>query len=275
MIYADLHVHTDYSDGVHSIENTIRLASSNNIKSIAITDHDTIFHFDEIKKYCDAYKMEMIPGVEMSCYDYDVHKKVHVVGLWINQNPQHVATLCHHTLTCRDNYHKELLKQLNDKGFDITYEEVKKYARHNIVFKMHLYQAIVAKYPEYNNLDKYRSLFMSQTSYETDLKMGYIDVKEGIDAIHQDGGIAILAHPCEYDNYPEIDKYVSYGIDGIEISHPSMKEEDYPLVMKYIDQYHLLKSGGSDFHNLKFQNFGINGLTKEQYKELVERIHNR
>lgn len=34
--------------------------------------------------------------------------------------------------------------------------------------------------------------------------MGYIDVKSGIEAIHKDGGIAILAHPCEYDNYDEI-----------------------------------------------------------------------
>ena len=44
MVYADLHVHTAYSDGIHSIEETIKLAKEKGIKVIAITDHDTVFH---------------------------------------------------------------------------------------------------------------------------------------------------------------------------------------------------------------------------------------
>ena len=42
MVYADLHVHTAYSDGIHSIEETIKLAKEKGIKVIAITDHDTV-----------------------------------------------------------------------------------------------------------------------------------------------------------------------------------------------------------------------------------------
>ena len=49
MVYADLHVHTAYSDGIHSIEETIKLAKEKGIKVIAITDHDTVFHFEEEK----------------------------------------------------------------------------------------------------------------------------------------------------------------------------------------------------------------------------------
>ena len=65
---------------------------------------------------------------------------------------------------------------------------------------MHLFLAIVHKYPEYNDINKYRELFMSETSLDVDSKMGYIDIKEGIKAIREDGGIAIIAHPCEYKN---------------------------------------------------------------------------
>ena len=32
MVYADLHVHTAYSDGIHSIEETIKLAKEKGIK---------------------------------------------------------------------------------------------------------------------------------------------------------------------------------------------------------------------------------------------------
>ena len=204
----------------------------------------------------------------MSCYDFDVYKKVHVVGLWLNDNPTHVEELCNHTLKCRDEYHHQLIDELNDKGLDITYEEAKKFSPYNIVFKMHLFQAIVNKYPEYNNLEKYRELFAGKVSQDVDLQMGYIDVKSGIEAIHKDGGIAILAHPCEYDNYDEIKKYVSYDLDGIEISHPSMKEDDYPLTQHFAKKYNLLKSGGSDFHNIKITSIGDFGLTKEQFDDL-------
>lgn len=239
MVYADLHVHTNYSDGTHSIEEVIRLAKNRGIKVVAITDHDTLYHYDKVKKICEKNNIKTIRGVEMSCYDFDVYKKVHVVGLW-----------------------------LNDKGLDITYEEAKKFSPYNIVFKMHLFQAIVNKYPEYNNLEKYRELFAGKVSQDVDLQMGYIDVKSGIEAIHKDGGIAILAHPCEYDNYDEIKKYVSYDLDGIEISHPSMKEDDYPLTQHFAKKYNLLKSGGSDFHNIKLTSIGDFGLTKEQFDDL-------
>ena len=247
MVYADLHVHTNYSDGTHSIEEVIRLVKNRGIKVVAITDHDTLYHYDKVKKISETNNIKTVRGVEMSCYDFDVYKKVHVVGLWLNDNPTHVEELCNHTLKCRDEYHHQLIDELNDKGLDITYE-AKKFSPYNIVFKMHLFQAIVNKYPEYNNLEKYRELFAGKVSQDVDLQMGYIDVKSGIEAIHKDGGIAILAHPCEYDNYDEIKKYVSYDLDGIEISHPSMKEDD--------------------FHNIKLTSIGDFGLTKEQFDDL-------
>lgn len=87
MVYADLHVHTNYSDGTHSIEEVIRLAKNRGIKVVAITDHDTLYHYDKVKKICEKNNIKTIRGVEMSCYDFDVYKKVHVVGLWLNDNP--------------------------------------------------------------------------------------------------------------------------------------------------------------------------------------------
>ena len=272
MVYADLHVHTAYSDGIHSIEETIKLAKEKGIKVIAITDHDTVFHFEEVQKVCRQNGLETIRGVEMSCYDYDVHKKVHVVGLGLNNHPYHVEKLCQKTFQCRDEYHHELIEILNQKGLNITYEDAKEYAPYNIVFKMHLFLAIVHKYPEYNDINKYRELFMSETSLDVDSKMGYIDIKEGIKAIREDGGIAIIAHPCEYKNYDEIEKYVSYGLQGIEISHPSMESEDYSLTQELANRFHLIRSGGSDFHNIHLTAIGDFGLTKEQFDELKKEM---
>ena len=41
-IYADLHIHTNYSDGIHSIEEVVKFVKEKKIKVIAITDHDTV-----------------------------------------------------------------------------------------------------------------------------------------------------------------------------------------------------------------------------------------
>ncbi|MDY2959025.1 PHP domain-containing protein [Floccifex sp.] len=273
MIYADLHVHTNYSDGTQTIEEVMSLAKEKGIKAVAITDHDTVFHWDQVKEISEQFGITPIRGVEMSCYDFDVYKKVHIVGLFLNDHPEHVNQLCQETLLKRDAYHHELIEELNKKGLDITYEDAKKFAPHNIVFKMHLFLAIVSKYPEYATKAKYRELFASKTTKETDMKMGYIEVQQGIQAILKDGGIPILAHPCEYDNYDEIEKYVGYGLKGIEISHSSMKEQDYVLTKQYAKNYNLLQSGGSDFHDKKLSIMGQHGLTKEQFEQLCKESH--
>lgn len=268
MIYADLHVHTNHSDGVCEIREVLSRAKEKGIKTIAITDHDTVDQFDEIKKIGNELGIETIKGVEMSCYDKDVFKKVHIIGLWINDSTPNIKKLCDETLKCRDNYHKELIKELIKKGYDITYEDAKKYSKYSIVFKMNIFQALKEKYPNEMTKERYRELFASGTSKETDSKMGYIPVEEGINAIRKDGGIAIIAHPCEYNNYDEIEKYVGYGLQGIEVSHSKMKDIDYKKTLEIADKYNLVKSGGSDFHDPKFIKFGECGLNEEQYIEL-------
>lgn len=268
MKYADLHIHTNHSDGVCEIADVLIDAKKHGLKVISITDHDTINHYDDIFTMAEKINIKVIKGVEMSCYDFDVFKKVHVIGLWLNKECPNIEKLCNNTLTCRDNYHKELISLLNKKGYDITYQDAKKYSKYSIVFKMNIFQALKEKYPKEMTPKKYKELFASQTSKETDMKMGYIPVDQGICAILQDGGIPILAHPCEYNNYDEIGKYVQFGLKGIEINHSKMKEKDYSLVLYYANKYNLLKSGGSDYHNPELISFGKFGLEKNEFKEL-------
>ncbi|ACO85942.1 PHP domain-containing protein [Clostridium botulinum] len=268
MIYADLHVHTNHSDGICEIANVLDMAKKKGIKAIAITDHDTVDQFDEINELGRKMDLEVVKGIEMSCYDYDVFKKVHIVGLWLNKNATHVKELCDKTLKCRDNYHRDLIKELSEKGYDITYEDAKKYSKYSIVFKMNIFQALKEKYKDEMTKERYNELFASKTSKETDLKMGYTPVMNGIEAIKKDGGIPIIAHPCQYDNYDEIEKYVEYGLQGIEINHSKMKKIDYKKTLNFAAKYNLAKSGGSDFHDPDLIEFGCYGLTKEQYEEL-------
>ncbi|QIQ21665.1 PHP domain-containing protein [Zophobihabitans entericus] len=270
MIYADLHIHTNHSDGVCEITDVLENARSKGLKTLAITDHDTTNHYPEIFKEGKRLGLNIIKGVEMSCYDFDVFKKVHIVGLGLNLETPNVDRLCSHTLACRDQYHRELILELHQHGYDICYEDAKKFSKYNIVFKMNIFQALKEKYPQEMTKERYKELFASKTSKETDLKMGYIPVAEGIASIIADGGVPILAHPCVYDNYDEIEKYVGFGLKGLEISHSKMKPIDYEKTQMYAEKYQLLKSGGSDFHDPALLKFGDFGLTQEQLEELAK-----
>ncbi len=83
--------------------------------------------------------------------------------------------------------------------------------------------------------------------------------KKVIDAIHASGGIAVLAHPCcmwvlSLDRY--IKKLKNIGLDGVEVYYPYkklrgiVKFHNPAIVESLADKYNLIKTGGSDCHDM-------------------------
>ena len=77
MIKADLHIHTDISDGSLSTEEVIKNAKEKGLTHIAITNHDTVKGLKEAVELGKKYNIVVIPGVEISAYDYKRNRKVH------------------------------------------------------------------------------------------------------------------------------------------------------------------------------------------------------
>ena len=88
------------------------------------------------------------------------------------------------------------------------------------------------------------------------------NIKELINAIHNAGGIAVLAHPACYwaislENL--VKKLISYGLDGIEVYYPYprfrkvVKFHTANEVKRIVEKYpELIKTGGTDFHGKTF-----------------------
>lgn len=275
MIFADLHVHTYYSDGIHSPEEVLEFAKDQGVQKISITDHDTIYHLPEVQKAADAVGIQLIKGVEMSCYNFKKMKKIHIIALGLSDVAPNVEALCNQVLEGRNEFHKKMIKDINALGYDITFEDAKRFSKSNTVFKMHLYQAIREKYPEVD-MTFYKKHFLKSDTKSVDLQMNYVDIRTGIEAILKDGGTPILAHPNLYDSFPETIEYIGYGLKGIEISHPSMGEADVKLAKEIAEKYGLIQSGGSDFHFMMDYNgkpeLGQFGLNKEQYDLLINQV---
>lgn len=82
--------------------------------------------------------------------------------------------------------------------------------------------------------------------------------KKIIEAIHDAGGIAVLAHPaCCFtffglENF--VKKLVRYGLDGLEVYYPYPRHRSFVKfhlaknVERIADKYNLIKTGGTDEH---------------------------
>lgn len=81
----DLHTHTNCSDGDYAPAELLRLAKKRGIKTIAITDHDTVDGYDkELFLLAKELEIELIPGIEFSTIDKESGQKVHALGLGID-----------------------------------------------------------------------------------------------------------------------------------------------------------------------------------------------
>lgn len=104
--------------------------------------------------------------------------------------------------------------------------------------------------------------FLAKNKLDTELDIVRIfarrNVKKLISAIHNAGGIAILAHPAccwcfSLENF--IKELISFGLDGLECYYPYdrhrgiIKFHSKKTVEKIADKLNLIKTGGTDCHN--------------------------
>ena len=138
------------------------------------------------------------------------------------------------------------------KRFPISTEFIMKCATGSTnLYKKHIMQALIeCGYADSFNGDLYKELFTKESENNILVVPKYENVKDVIDAIHTAGGIAVLAHPVKSGCVDFLKDYIEYGIDGIEVIHPSANEDEQAELKKFATKNKLLMTGGSDFHGL-------------------------
>lgn len=106
--------------------------------------------------------------------------------------------------------------------------------------------------------------FLAKTKRETEWDIIRIcakrDIKKLINAIHEAGGMAVIAHPAccwalSLDRF--IKKLKSYGLDGVEVYYPYprhrgiIKFNTVSNVKKIAQKYNMIMTGGTDLHKEK------------------------
>lgn len=229
------------------IDDLIMLAKKRGVDTISITDHDCQAGSVRGRIIAARRGVTVVPGVELSASDAETGRQVHILG-YSCDSPDRLEELCHKNSAARKKAGQYMILKTAQR-YPISAELVMKCAAGSTgIFEEHIMHALIeCGLTQDFHGDIYNELFNPESPNNVLIEPKFASVKEVIDAIHGAGGIAVLAHPYKYNSVPALDRYVSYGLDGIEVWCPSSSEEQQEEMLDYAKAHKLLTVGGSDF----------------------------
>ncbi|WP_257349643.1 PHP domain-containing protein [Pseudalkalibacillus decolorationis] len=251
----DLHCHTNISDGSFTFDEILRQAKQQEVTHLAITNHDTTKGLEGMVAEGVKHGIEIIPGIEVSAFDFERNRRVHILGYFIEPGHTALTELCTPLLEKRHQASYEMVGKLNEAGYEIDWDRVVQLAEGGTgVYKQHIMQVLIEKgYTKtiYGRL--YKKLFSRGGVDQEEpgiafVPLEYVDAKSAIRAIREAGGIPVLAHPGQYKSFEAVPELVDAGLEGIEIWHPLHGREEEARAINYAMEFHLVMTGGSDFH---------------------------
>ncbi|MGJ9459132.1 PHP domain-containing protein [Oceanobacillus sp. CF4.6] len=247
---ADLHVHSNYSDGSDSVQEVMQLAYDNGVTHLSFVDHDTVEGLPKKLLLGEKYGIKVIPGIEISAYDFKRKRKVHVLGYNYDLDAAHIKSVCQPLLKRRHMHSLWQIEQIKVAGYELDIKSIIETANlSQTVYKQHIMTHLTnSPYTSIEYKQLYTKLFKGEGIASGDIE--YVDVFEAVHAIVNDGGIAVVAHPGQLDSYDLIPELVEAGLGGIERNHMDHTTEDHQRVEALAQHYHLVMTGGTDYHGL-------------------------
>ena len=243
-MYADLHLHTNFSDGTFTPEELVEHGQRVGLEIMALMDHDTMDGCTRMAVACKKCGVEFIPGCEFSV-EHDGNE-LHILGYYIDQNNPILCAELKKYQRVRLNRIHEMVEKLNENGMKIASEDVMKIVDFGSPGRPHIGRALVALGYCQSLDESFRKwLKKGKPAWMPKMKMTAVDA---IELIHEVGGLAVIAHPGLYHRDEVIPPLVKAGLDGIECfytRHSTSMTEHYLMIA---EEYDLLVTGGSDCH---------------------------
>ncbi len=248
-IQADLHTHSTASDGVLSPEELLQLATDKQLDYFAITDHDTIAGYLSVREKAVAIGINLIAGLELSTLWSGIG--IHIVGL--NFDPTHSAMikLLQYQTDARIARTETILKKLAKISFGISLSELQSSVGDGVIGRPHIAKLMVEKgYVKDTNQAFKKYLGAGKLG---DVKNGWISLSDGVKAIRESGGAAVIAHPNHYNLTRTkllrlVDDFIGAGGQGIEVISGKQHRDITDKLSAIATDKGLYASIGSDFH---------------------------
>lgn len=271
----DLHMHSHYSDGKLSPAELLQKCKDCGLEVISLTDHENVAGIAEAKKVGDKLGISVIPGIEFASeFQGGEH---HILGYFINPSSQKLEEFLNKWRQSKIDQIKEMIKNLQGFGFDVTFEQVVSIAKGSLD-RYHIAMAIIPDREKTSEgKEEHRAFFKKYLSekFMGGEGLAFVerkkpDIRSVINVIHSAGGIAFWAHPFWRIKEESVIRelvltFHGMGLDGIEIIYPYHTKEQTMFLHKITQDLSIYQSAGSDFHRKDdsvrqlagFQGFGI------------------
>ncbi|MBM7341162.1 RNase RNM [Pantoea coffeiphila] len=247
----DLHSHTTASDGLLTPEQLVLRAVEHRVGVLAVTDHDTTDGVQPAREAIERHQLplQLIAGVEVSSL-WENHE-IHIVGLGVDiTHPGLVAFLAEQGER-RMARARMIAERLEKAGIPGALEAALDLAQGGAVTRGHFARFLIAT----GKADTMQKVFKN---YLARGKTGYVPpqwctIKQAVDAIHDSGGRAVLAHPGRYGLSAKwlkrlIAHFSEQGGEAMEVAQCQQAPQERTQLARYAQEYQLAGSQGSDFH---------------------------
>lgn len=264
--FADLHLHTLYSDGTYTPEELISESLKCGLSAISVVDHDTVEGLAPVIQAAKTKGIEVIPGIELSA-EYEGFE-IHILGYFIDHEDRELIERLDNLKKNRIDRVYKIVEKLKDMGVILNPKTIFDLSKQGTVGRLHIARAMVAE-------GKVSSVFEAFRKYIGDKSPAYVlgfkfSPQEAIKLIKDSGGLPVLAHPYSINNDEFIIKFIEFGLMGLEVYYPEHSQSMINFYNNLAVKYNLFVTGGSDCHGKAKPEVKI-GSMKVPY-ELVERM---
>lgn len=277
MPYANLHMHSTYSDAAFTPEQLVLIGKALGYYALALTDHETDGGTQEFCYTANAEGIQTVVGAEfygmegnhclhLTALDYDYHDPG--IRGFVRQRCDEM------TEYTRLRFERALkLRLLEGISWNDVLDMVgpDTWVCHDTVQNIVKLKRLVPYDFDWDSFRK-KAFFTPEVRA---WKPTCPSAEDVIRIVRKAGGVVCLAHPNGQTHL--VEKLVGYGLNGIEISHPELSGDTPALALEAAKRFNLYHSGGTD-HTGPMSACGgslaipvCNGITEEDFTILRER----
>lgn len=248
---ADLHCHSNVSDGLLPPGAVAARAAANGVTLLALTDHDNTDGVAEALAAAETHDgLTVLAGVEISVAWRSV--QVHIVGLNVRCENAALQAGLAGIRSGRIDRGRRMAEALAKAGIEGAFEGAMKHCETpDTLSRAHFARFLV----DVGKAPNVRSVF---ERYLVPGKPGYVEhvwasVEDAVSWIRDAGGVAVIAHPGRYDFRARLfdtlcGHFQDCGGEAIEVVSGSHSVDQTRRMAQVARRFSFLASCGSDFH---------------------------
>ncbi len=292
MKFANLHLHSTFSDGVLTPTELVIGAKKMGYGAIALSDHYACAGCKEIEKAAKEHGLDCITAMETVGSDFG--HSFHIVAYDFDPTEKNMAKYIEDNRVLGYNVTKAKFESMSAAGLlnGISWKDITdSFSSEVWLCNEHIFKVAVER-GVYNESDYYTKFIPAFRAAKTEYKHNGLrpTAKEMIDIIRGAGGVASIAHPHKVTDH--LEALYEMGARAVEYDHPDIDEFDSKMALEFISRHDdVYAAGGTDHTGRLSNNPGERGtpadvcflvplstdvrcgVTKEEFLALKNRIY--